>query len=1231
MSKKPPNRPGIIFEIGARVDAQDYLQKWYPSRIEKIDYEEGKILVHFDRWSHRYDEWIFWDSSRLRPSERPVLRKEGLEEEEQEQEEQQQQQQQQEEEQEEEEEQEQGEQSESLSEMRASRLREPPGGTASTEDQTELQQSKQVLRSGEEVLARWTDCRYYPAKVESVSKEGTYTVQFYDGVIRCVKRMHIKSMPEDAKGQKDWIALVKAATAAAKNKGPCKPRTSANSNKDKEERRAERASPGKEGESASLEEVQGAQEAVEEPGSTEKLDKTDASVEVEPKQAAEQPEPVKGKRKKSGQGSSFQAKRARLNKITGLLVSKVAYEDEHENKEKKSEVPQISEKEPSASTEEKQKTDTEATSSPPTQKHVLPSATPPVPVRSRNRRLKHDSGESTGSHKQSKSSCTVSQEEESASAPTPTPVPTPSAADTPQTTLPLPNPASPPRPSEQSQRRRRSQRLATFTPDPFCEPVHSLPSTTDGKRLAQKPESQQDLPVHEVLDTTSVPPEEPELPLDLSRSATVAATPPPPAPPASPPQPPETEKEESPPLKTPADEKTASPTTATVLKGVPKPLKPNKHTREPINTKKPEDQSTPKEPLIDLDHNKLKCKIPGCYKTFRKAKLLDYHLKYYHSMDKETESETGSPERAVRTRATCASVPTSTPPESHDAKRRRTVSTSASLSSHVHALQLESSLSTGLKPSKCIKKKRSSASFSSDGTDAQFAAPPREKGLESLHETILKRVIEKDKHAEPGMLRSEKKIKLEEKSQPIGKKKEKDKERKEKKEKDPFKVKQKKKKKKKKKSKQHNYSDFEDISLAYLERCASPVTRSSGNSLAQRNTSSSKHTSFQYPRAILTVDLTGENLSDIDFLEDSSTESLLLSGDEYNQDFDSFNLEDSQDEDDAANEIVRCICEMDEENGFMIQCEECMCWQHSVCMGLLEDSIPEQYICYVCRDPPGQRWSAKYRHDKDWLNKGHMYGLSFLSENYSHQNAKNIVSTHQLLADVYSVKKALRGLQLKMEILQNKHNPNLHLWARSWVNPDEEQPMGGFPECIHHQERIADCINHTSNQKAEDTYITSEHSYQKPPGFELEHNTAADFMISDGEDAVRLGEEPEAMSEVGTNSVPKEEQVNQESTEITSEVLNENTANKMESDDQARTLLQWQVNLLTHIDGVQNQVAGRMDLIEKELDVLESWLDFTGELEPPEPLARLPQLKRRIKQLLTDLGKVQQMSTLCSV
>uniref|UniRef100_A0A4W5L8F4 Uncharacterized protein n=1 Tax=Hucho hucho TaxID=62062 RepID=A0A4W5L8F4_9TELE len=102
-----------------------------------------------------------------------------------------------------------------------------------------------------------------------------------------------------------------------------------------------------------------------------------------------------------------------------------------------------------------------------------------------------------------------------------------------------------------------------------------------------------------------------------------------------------------------------------------------------------------------------------------------------------------------------------------------------------------------------------------------------------------------------------------------------------------------------------------------------------------------------------------------------------------------------------------------------------------------------------------------------------MYGLSFLSENYSEQNCKTSVSTHQLLADVFSVNNVLHGLQLKMDILQNKHNPNLHFWARSWVNSDEDQPMGGLPDCIHFTDNSLD----NQNSSKTDTYITSEHRY----------------------------------------------------------------------------------------------------------------------------------------------------------
>ena len=41
----------------------------------------------------------------------------------------------------------------------------------------------------------------------------------------------------------------------------------------------------------------------------------------------------------------------------------------------------------------------------------------------------------------------------------------------------------------------------------------------------------------------------------------------------------------------------------------------------------------------------------------------------------------------------------------------------------------------------------------------------------------------------------------------------------------------------------------------------------------------------------------------------------------------------------------------DEESyGFMIQCETCGCWQHGVCVGLVEEKYaPDTYYCEQCR------------------------------------------------------------------------------------------------------------------------------------------------------------------------------------------------------------------------------------------------------------------------------------------
>ncbi|CAN8183691.1 unnamed protein product [Coccothraustes coccothraustes] len=1004
MSKKPPNRPGITFEIGARLEALDYLQKWYPSRIEKIDYEEGKMLVHFERWSHRYDEWIYWDSNRLRPLERPALRKEGL------------------------------------------------------KDDEEFVDFK----PGEEVLARWTDCRYYPAKIEAINKEGTFTVQFYDGVIRCLKRMHIKSMPEDAKGQVrilksncfvrfcDWIALVKAAAAAAaaKNKAGSKPRTSANSNKDKEDRKWLKV-PSKKEETSTSAIMQEVQKKEEEPTSSDTFGFPVVDV---PKMAFVPAESTLSHKRKSNLGNSFQAKRARLNKITGLLASKAVVADGAEKKEGNKETAPVLEQEISPKPQSQKKNEADISSSANIQKPALLSSTLSS-GKARSKKCKQESGDSSGCIKPPKSplSPELIQVEDLTL-----------VSQLPSAVINKTSPSQPvnsPRSYKHSQRRRRSQRLATCSlPDDSVEKVSSPSSITDGKVFSISGQNQQSSKL-EVPDVAHVSLEKRGscLPLDLSRSSEVTA---------------------------------------------------------PLSAES----------------------------TF---------CNEYSSKDKED-------------------------------------------------IQMITYLS-----SKAV----------TDGRVASTAS---------------------------GAARMERKGKLEEKSSSAyGKKKEKEKEKKEKKEKD-HKPKQKKKKKKKKKSKQHDYSDYEDSSVEFLDRCSSPLTRSSGSSLTLRSMFSEKNTSYQYPRAILSVDLSGENLSDVEFLDDSSTESLLLSGDEYNQDFDSTNFEESQDEDDALNEIVRCICELDEENGFMIQCEECLCWQHSVCMGLLEDSIPEQYICYICRDPPGQRWSAKYLYDKDWLNNGHMCGLSFLKENYSHLNAKKIVSTHHLLADVYGVTEILHGLQLKIGILKNKHHPDLHLWAYSGMRKEQEQRTVGvekklvtLQDAVNPAERTCHSQNHKEPpsipQKMEETYITSEHSYQKPQSFSHDYKAVTDPMSSDDEDTSSFEEDQDYHTE-NKNCLQysfKDGGMNEQNSAEGNTVFVSNE--RKGSEEQVDTHLQWQLNLLTHIENVQNEVTSRMDLIEKEVDVLESWLDFTGELEPPDPLARLPQLKRRIKQLLIDMGKVQQIATLCSV
>uniref|UniRef100_A0A3B4F908 Tudor-knot domain-containing protein n=1 Tax=Pundamilia nyererei TaxID=303518 RepID=A0A3B4F908_9CICH len=76
--KTPPDRSGITFEVGAKLEARDHHKNWYTATIEKIDYDKERVLIHYLQWSRRHDEWFQWNSPYLRPKERVSLRRQGL-------------------------------------------------------------------------------------------------------------------------------------------------------------------------------------------------------------------------------------------------------------------------------------------------------------------------------------------------------------------------------------------------------------------------------------------------------------------------------------------------------------------------------------------------------------------------------------------------------------------------------------------------------------------------------------------------------------------------------------------------------------------------------------------------------------------------------------------------------------------------------------------------------------------------------------------------------------------------------------------------------------------------------------------------------------------------------------------------------------------------------------------------------------------------------------------------
>ncbi|NXA53803.1 PHF20 protein, partial [Nothocercus julius] len=960
MTKHPPNRRGINFEVGAQLEARDRLKNWYPAHIEEIDYEEGKVLIHFKRWNHRYDEWFCWDSPYLRPLEKIQLRKEGLHEEE---------------------------------------------GCAG-------------FHINDQVLACWSDCRFYPAKVTSVNKDGTYTVKFYDGVVQTVKNIHVKAFSKDqtvvgnAKPKERGNEILSSPEKREKFKEQRKATDNAKKNKDEKTLKTEKRikQPDKEGKLI----------VISEKG--------------------------KGSEKNTSKNGKEDKENISENDMEYSVDTQIEKKPENDNV-----------KSPQENVKETKR------------KRGRPPITPPTeqssqrlqPITLELRRRKIPKGGEVPV-KRPRIEKNLSQEKLK------------SSSDN----------------RERDQIRRRSSRLSSGVSHEIENTDHNTTTSTESQTLK---------------DTVSNPKEPEKVELEI---------------------PVETDQNF-------CEEASSGDALDTAVLGADTSLKEEVEDAEPSSaTDRPEAPPAATGSNFDFTFYAIPSNLLGIFTFF----FFFFFLVSWPEV-----------------------------------------------------------LSVKIQLDVCISLK--------------------------LEYCLISAVKEQEKSKER-------------KSKDYGRSK----------------SKRKKKKKRKIKPEYSGSEESTDVSQELSpEKTVIPKYSSANKSLAHPSTLMQCSDSAQHRGKSKT--------NEEDTLSESSTDSLLWSDDDCSQDIDvTTNPDEEVEESDF--EIVRCICEVEEENDFMIQCEECLCWQHGVCMGLLEDNVPEKYTCYICQDPPGQRSSLKYWYEKEWLSNGHMHGLAFLEENYSHQNAKKIVATHQLLGDVQRVIEVLHGLQLKMSILQNKEHPDLQLWCHPWKHITVDEKIH-TKHIIHIEENC--CKEETASYRTwngtvekptaipsmEESYITSEHCYQKPRAYypALEQRLVVETRgsaMDDGVNRIRENGDDVLSERFGWNLDREICKMENESKHNYSKVRE--SASKKVSPEEALEMkllekdkegvvnsqLQWQLNLLAHVESLQDEVIHRMDFIEKELDVLESWLDYTGELEPPEPLARLPQLKHCIKQLITDLGKVQQIALCCS-
>ncbi|XP_046393390.1 uncharacterized protein LOC124161192 isoform X3 [Ischnura elegans] len=414
----------------------------------------------------------------------------------------------------------------------------------------------------------------------------------------------------------------------------------------------------------------------------------------------------------------------------------------------------------------------------------------------------------------------------------------------------------------------------------------------------------------------------------------------------------------------------------------------------------------------------------------------------------------------------------------------------------------------------------------------------------------------------------------------------------------------------------------------------------------------------------------------------------------------------------SREEIVNCICGSPEEDGLMMQCELCLCWQHGHCNNIeREIEVPEKYVCYICLNPQKERKSMKYFHDQDWLKKGVLPSLSFRGkedESKVLQRFRVLKKSHELTGSLLQLKTVVHSLRVKVNMIGKNDHPKLYLWSKSWEASsttndapemcglslkEESDKMGppppvgsqanstygditktednlpeltmeqgvldekdkGIPslECqvgisaedgIHKNEGIMLARERDDSSSGFDC-LTEE---RKADGTDIPLDTSATLSAASEDLKQEQHEEELAMSEmslsghtpkidllqghaVGDDDCPPVLELplsQSELQQLASTVEDKLRASEVRAPQPEAPIdpMECQLTLLDHIESMQQEVDSRLTLIEAQVAALEAEDEDIASDEPPE---FYPHTKQTIQMIMRDLNTARRIASFC--